>query len=367
MVPEYLDWVLQDSYGQLAANTLLPTTPANRINGNVGSTGPDANIPLGDAFDVTLGGRYSQSNFQRNPLIPEIDSRSVSGHMGFVDHLSTTSSVSLNVSTMHLDYLAAGVVGYDQDDAFVRYELKTRRSGLSLDVGASEVKDAGVTSHDPLLRLTFYRRLTPSWNINLSGSRQFENTGQAFANDLTSVHVVDGQVVPITTGAPGQPVLPGSLSLGQAPFRNDAANLSFSFVRPRTQFDIGGGYTKIVYPFASSGLDFTYTQTNADFMRRLRPTLNFRASAAYVKQSPEGTQPSNRTTTASAGFDWHPGALLGLTLNYTHLDRTSDAGGVSFVENMVYVGITYGPPKPGIQFAPVGQSQSPGQGAGPTP
>lgn len=368
MVPERLNWVITDTYGQIAANTLLPTTPYNRINVNSVSTGPDGDIPFGGTTDLTLGARYSRSDFQQNPLVPQVSTDSVTGRLGLVEHLTAASSLSFNLSSSHVEYVANGIPGYDEFDAFGRYDNKSARGGLSLDIGASEIKESGRTDHNPLVRITAYHRLTPSWNVNLSLGSQFLNTGQGFASALDSQHAVNGQVTPTNPGAPGQPTtgIP-NLQLGQSPYRSDSANISFDFVRPRTQINFGGGYSRNTYPFTTGSLNLKSGQATAALTRRLRQSLNFLVNASYITQSPAGTLAGNRTTTESAGFEWRPGALLAITLTDIHTDRSSTAGisGVSFVQNMIYLGLTYGPPKPVIRFDSLGPQDQTQGGATP--
>ena len=364
MVPERLNWVITDSYGQLGANTLQPTTPGNRINVNSVSTGPDGDINFGGATDLTLGARYSQSDFQQNSLAPQASTRSVTGRLGLVDHLTAASSLSANLAYARVQYVANGIPGYDQYDAFGRYDNRSGRGGLSLDIGASEIKQAGRTNHNPLLRFTAFHRLTPSWNINLSLASQYQNTGQGFASALQGERAVNGQVAPSNPGNPGQPTAGiANLTLGQAPFRSDSANVAFDFVRPRTQINVGGGYSRNTYPFTTGTLNLKTSQAGASLTRRLRDSLSFLINATYVSQSPTAALAGNHTTSESAGLQWRAGALLALTLTVSHTDRasTSGANGVSFIQNMVYLGLTYGPPKPVIQFDALGQ----GQGAAP--
>ena len=234
-VPDRFVWMLQDTYGQTTINPEAPTTPQNRINANYVSTGPDAALPLGNSLDLLLGARYAQANFQSNP-VAQVDNDTVSGNLGLRERLSPTSSLSINATASRLDYQDTPLPGYDQQSLYGRFDARSARGGLALDLGASQLKQNGQTVRDPLARLTLFHRLTPSWNVNLAVSSEFQNSAQALQSALSNARVLNGQLVNGATAPAGGP--PGSavadINLTQAPFRSDSARLAFDFVRPRT-------------------------------------------------------------------------------------------------------------------------------------
>ena len=356
-IPERFVWVVQDTYGQTNANPEQPTTPQNRINANYLSTGPDAALRLGGTLDLLVGARYSQSYFQSNPFA-QVDSRSESGTLGLRDRLSTSSSISVNVTDAHVEYQEPGNPSYDQATVYGRYDARSTRGGLALDVGVAQLRDAGGTVHDPLARLTLFHRLTPSWNVNLGVASEFQNSAQALQAAFAGERVVNGQLVNGATGSAGGP--PGStvadIVLSQAPFRSDTAQLAFDFVRPRTSIDISGSAGRQRYQFGASDLDRNVAQGGASFSRRLRPTLDFRLGGLYARRTPLSTLPGDRTTSGTASLDWRPGALLAVTAAYFHDRRSSDVGGISYTANRIYVGFSYGPPRPHVEFETPGQS-----------
>jgi hypothetical protein len=359
LVPEHLTWVVQDTYGQLNSNPLAPTTPQNRINANLVSTGPDAYLRLGGGTGLQFGARYAQSNYQSNPSAP-VDDHRLTGNLGLIHHLSAETALSFNVSASRIQYQVPGRPGYDQADLFVRYETRGSRDGLALDAGASELRQTGEVVRDPLLRLTFYRRLTPSWNLNLSASSTFQNTATAFQSALSGSQAINGQVVPTGSGT-GSGLAGGSVAdviQSQSAFRAENARIAFDFVRPRTTFDINGNVERDRYQFGASDLDRNVFGVGASFSRRLQPSLSVRLSAAYDRRSPLGAFPADRTTYGDAALDWRAGAMLGVTLAYHHEDRSADAGGFAYQQHLVYLGLTYGPPKRGVSFEPPGKGAS---------
>jgi hypothetical protein len=361
-VPDRFTWVLQDTFGQVTLNPQLPATPTNWISANVVSTGPDAYLQFGDQFGLSLGGRYGRSDYQSNP-IAQPDDQLFTGNLGLVKNFAPKTSLSLNGSVTRIEYKAAGQPGYDEFDYFGRFNTQSVRAGIMIDAGYTEVRQAGSTSSDPLLRLTVFRRLTPSWNLNLSAGSEFQNAGAATQAALSGSQVLNGQTVPV--GLPG--ATPGgngvaNVLLNDNVFHSEHATASFDFVRPRTTIDLHASVTDQHYEFNAAGLDRNITDFGAGFTRRLRPSLTFHASASQDRQKPTVLEPGYRYTFADTGFDWHVGSWLALVLNYHHENRPADPGYPGYVENVIYLGLTYGPPK--HNFA--GQAPPPPGSAPPT-
>jgi hypothetical protein len=354
-VPDSFSWVAEDAFGQVSANPLLPTTPANRVNGNFFSTGPDGYLRFSSDFGLTLGARYAQSNFQSNPYA-QVDDQRLTGNLGLVKHLSQLTAISLNATASRVEYQVAGHPGFDQAEFFGRYESRSARSGLTLDAGTSKLRDSvtGSDVQDPVVRLNVFHRLTPSWNVNLSAGQQYQNTASALQSAVNSTQVVNGQVVPPTSGGPptgaGGPTV--DVLLNQSPYQSQYLTLGFDFVRTRTTFDLHGRFERQRYQFAAAGSDRDLRGGGVRFSRQLRPALAFRASADYESRAPLAGQPGDRTKYADIGLEWRLGAMLAANFAYHREDREADTGGVAYAVNRLYLGLSYGPPKHGTLAQP---------------
>lgn len=204
-VPDHFSWRLDDTFGQVAANTLAPATPTNRVNTNRLNTGPDVSIALSDATDIVLGGRYADTTFGNEAGVGGVfDQTRWSGTGGVRTKLSPVSSIGLDASTAKVDYKSASTAAYDQSEAYIDYTLRESRYGASIEAGGTQLKQFGETQNGPLLRLTVYRQLSPSWSLNASAGRAYESTGDLFASELAGARVVNGQVVgSVVGGNPG--------------------------------------------------------------------------------------------------------------------------------------------------------------------
>lgn len=351
-LPERFVWMLQDTYGQATANSFQPATPQNRINVNTFQTGPDAYLPLGDGNRLQLGARYSQSDFQRNP-VAQIASRSYTGNVGLIHALSPNSLASVNVSSTRVEYRIDAIPSYNDTQFFGHYESKSRRMGVSVDAGVAQIRQSGSTISDPVLRLSLFRRLTASWNINLGAGTQYTNPGNQFQNALSGTRVVNGQIAPGSAG--GTASGPVDLNLDQAAKRSDYVSATLDFVRPRTFASLDASLSRERAVFGSSAFDRDVSHLGGGLTRRLRPSINLHFTANYDRRTPKSSAlPGDRTTNADLGVDWRMGSMLQATFDVTHEKRSADLNGFGYSDNQVLVQLTYGPPRRTIQFQPPG-------------
>jgi hypothetical protein len=239
---------------------------------------------------------------------------------------------------------------------FGRFDARSPRGGIALDLGVTQLRDNGSTVHSPLLRLTAFHRLTPSWNVNAAAGLEYRNSGQALQSAFGSTLVVNGQIAPGGIAGAGQAVGGvADINLTRSVLRSEYGTVAFDFVRPRTRFEISTGVSRERYQFGASIFDRDLSRFAANFTYRLRPTLDLRATGDYERRKPLMALPADRSTTGGAEFVWRPGTLLVVTLGYAHDERSTDAGGFGYRQNRVYLGLAYGPPVPRVMFEPPGR------------
>src|ERR1051325_9526648 len=98
-LPEALHWTVQDVYTQGAFNGGQPDTPANRVNANVFSTGPDVFWHISAVQTLELAGRYAQSSFHATENTAggtTFDNASRSGNARWFYHSSPVTTFSLS-------------------------------------------------------------------------------------------------------------------------------------------------------------------------------------------------------------------------------------------------------------------------------
>lgn len=324
-VPERIEWVVTDNFGQVLSDPFLPVTPDNRQNINYFTTGPDLTLLFGSQTRLRLGGRYSLTTYEDDPF----DSDSVSGQLALIRQLSSASSVSLNARYQQVSYDETALNSdYDQSDAFVRYDVTGARTHLAIDAGYSIMeRDAAADSEDGLLlRLDMARRLSSSSTATLQAGREFSNAGSAFSTSQNS-------------GIIGQQPTPG-IQTAQ-PFTNDFATLGYNFDRNRTGFSLSASWADRAYDDGGT-LDQTLTTFGAQFSRELSQRTSLTLNGSYSLGEFEVPDSDYEDLNAGVSFGWRLSQRVTLTATYGYFDRSSDRPDGEYTENRYWLSIGYG-------------------------
>jgi len=357
IIPGRFKWIVQDTYGQVVGDVYAPPTPQNRVNANYLMTGPDANVSIGSGFDLLAGARFAAADFANSSYGNVVNDQSLSAHVGLRERLSKSSSVSLNGAYTRIAYQGSQSPTFDRSEVAVAYTSRSERGGGAIELGATQVKsDQSLVGSQtsPLARLMFFRRLTPSWNLNVSGSREFRDNGLGLQSALDASQVLNGQVVPVSAG--GSDAV--DLLLAQSLSRTDSVRVSFDFVRPRTSIAVSSSFQKDRYPYSATPLDRESWTVGGGINRRVRPLLTAHLRASVTNRAPEGALPGDRTTQEDAGLDWQVGRLMLVTLGYEHANRATDVGGASYQYNRIALHVSYGVPEHHLKFQQAAPSES---------
>ena len=136
---DLLQWQLSDSFGEEMTDPLAAPTPLNLQTINYLTTGPLVNLHFGLTNRLTLFGNYSRTTYQRSPF----DSQMYQGGARFRHALAGASSVSLDASTSHTQYIEsaavrtyfAGASSYDIRQASIAYKGAFVRTEVLLRAG----------------------------------------------------------------------------------------------------------------------------------------------------------------------------------------------------------------------------------------
>jgi hypothetical protein len=369
LVPERISWTLEDTYGQTTSNQFQPATPGNRSNANFFSTGPDFTLRLGQASGLRLGGRYELSTFEDGQ---QLDEERIRATAGLFRRLSGTTTLSLNAAASQTDYRGGAVTsaegeladGYDIREVFGRGELRRARYTLSLDGGVTEVEQRDVKEQSPLLRLSLYRRLTPSLNLNLSGGQEYRSGGDILRDSIQGVRFLNNQVVYIPPGVDPAFVFNviQDLNARSQPVKYEFANGSLDLVRPRTAFSASGGAGRERFQFSGQNLDRDVWSGSLRVAHRLRPNVSTSASANYYDRQFVNINGGDRTLAGILQLQWQYTSQIAFNAGYRYERRNADFAEFSYRENMIYVGLTYGRPKQSSLAPPSGTTIPAGAG-----
>jgi len=328
VVPDFVHWVAQDSFGQGLIDPFVSQSPGNLENINTFTTGPTFTIPIGYLTLLNVSARYTRVNYQVSPL----DSNDYGGAVSLTRLLSAHSRISVNVQDERYDYTNAINPSYSQREAFVRYDIQGARTHIAADLGYEQIRGPQVLDSSGLLgRLAITRTLAEGSVASLSAGREPSSS----SNFLTQYQAVSGVGLQVT---PGQQTA--------IPFTNEYESLGWSFTRRRTTLTLGLSHYLEVYD-GHSELDQTVTSAGARLNRMVYPGWTagvfFDYSRESFAQRVAAQQAGNYSQDhAGASLRWQLDRKLGLTFEYDHYKRNSDLALYNFSENRVWVRLHYG-------------------------
>lgn len=323
IVPQRVEWVVTDNYGQVLGDPFAPLTPDNRENINFFSTGPDLTAAFGSRTRLRFGARYLLTTYEDRPL----DADSVSGELSLLRQLSGASMVSMHARQQQVEYdLAALNADYDQFDVFGRYDISGARTDLSVDLGYTQIdRDVAADTEDSLLfRLDAARRLTAASTATLSAGREFANSGSAFSADQS------GNII-------GLDAVPGQQT--PQPFTNDYATLGWSFARNRTGLTLSVGWSNRVYE-GTDAVEQTLTTVGMQFRRDLSSRATLTLNGAYSSGDFE-IQGDYKDISARVALRWRLSGALALDGSVGRFRRSSDVPAGDYNENQVWLSLVY--------------------------
>jgi hypothetical protein len=365
-IPERFSWTLDNTYGQTAQNTFQPASPGNRINANFFSTGPDLTLPLGDVSGLRFGGRYELSSFDDSS---QLDEERVRGNVSLFRRFAPTVTGSIVGSLSETTFQDGGVVvgpnaiaqGYDIRELFGRLEMRRARYALSADVGATEVEQRDVTESTALYRLNFYRRMSSSLNLNLSAGQEYRSGSSILQDAIQGVRIVNNQVVYIPPGVDPTFVFNviADVNNRNQPVKYRYGRASLDFVRPRTTVGVSASLGEERVQFSGQVLDRDTSDLGVSVSRRIRPNLTGTVSASYYDRQFVSLDGGDENLSASVQVSWQYTSRLAFNVGYRYDERDSDLDPLfNYNENMLFVGLTYGPPRQSLFATPGGTMPS---------
>lgn len=317
IVPERFEWVVEDSFGQLATDPFAASTPENRENVNVFSTGPDFIQRLGAATSLRLSGRYTTSDYETSA----VDSERQSGAVSLVRALSSSSNLSLNATGEKVEYDDVLDTSYEIYQGFVRYDVRSARTTLAADLGYTILDDGSDTSDGLLLNLSVSRQISTASSVVFGIGTQFSDSGDLFRmTNLDSQNVV----------------------ASSDPFESRFASLGWDFQYNRTSFGLAAQVRKEDYENIGS-LDRKTTSYSGYFTRQLSRRMDFRMQVQLEEEDFGSLGFEDQELLANASLGWTLGRMTGLRLQYDRFDRDSTDNGTGYTEDRVSLFLTWSP------------------------
>ena len=283
---DLLQWQLSDSFGEEMTDPLAAPTPLNLQTINYLTTGPLVHLHFGLTNRLTLFGNYTRTTYQRSPF----DSQMYQGGARFRHALAGESSVSLDASTSHTQYIEsaavrsyfAGASSYDIRQASIAYKGAFVRTEVLLRAGYNTIQYSGAHGHGaPLYEVRLSRQISPFSTVYVDGQQTYSTNGQSLFSPGAQVNL---QL--------GSPVNPG-YAVAQ-PFNRRSADVGWLFSRARTSLSLTGAYGQDVYDQTGVATQYNRREESVAALigRQLRPGMRvqLRVQGYWDRYSQLGAQ-----------------------------------------------------------------------------
>ncbi|MBM0106198.1 hypothetical protein JM946_15810 [Steroidobacter sp. S1-65] len=322
ILPERLQWIFEDSFGQAQDDPFAPATPETREDLNYFSTGPDLTVRFGSAGFTRLFGRWSSTTYETSPL----DATRTTGGIAFGRRSSPRSELSLNGIAESIDFDSDLNADYDRKSAFISWRVDASRTLLTTEVGYTWLDRDGSddTTGSALVNIVVTRDLSASSALLLTLGSQLGDTGDSLRSALTGNVVGVGSQITATAD----------------PFENRVVSLEYRFRRSRTGFALGASYNDDEYQ-TQTQFDRTRYVYNAAFSRRLTGTLELELGAALNSEDFVNTGIETDELRFDAGLNWRAFRTLGFRFLVERYVRETADGSGEFQENRAFLTLAY--------------------------
>jgi hypothetical protein len=326
VLPGTLSWVAEDSYGPILEDVLGGATPDNRDYVNRFETGPELRLRISDAMQLQVNARYEKTTYE---LDSQTDSNQTKGDIALVRALSRESSWGLHVAARHVEYPELDGAEFDTRQAYVELTSAPRRGVVTLDLGASNLQQQGVSTTTPLIKAGLNWKLTPRVLFGLYVGSEYQESTDRFTRLQNRVGTDPDETQDLTALA--------------APLKEQYVDLTFTFTGRRTTLLVGTTYSKEEFRSADILAEQRSTQVLLEGRRRFGPQLEGFVSAVHTKREFGRLGREDKDLNARAGLDWRFASSLSLAVLYEHDKRDSNAAGAQYTVGTVTAELLYAP------------------------
>lgn len=341
MVPQRLDMVIQDTAAVEPVSTFALNTPSNQQQINVFTLGPTLHFGLGQE---TLHGqadvRYINSRASKTNAF---DSSRGLAAVHLIKDIDAVSNLSLNVQTQRVNFNGGATnsqLNYTRTDVYAQYQNQLHYFDVRLVVGKSWLNfKIAPTVSSPMARLNVDWKPDTHNTFSLAASRQYTDS----ASDLQAQpgETIGTLATPGTTTSIGNPLInTGNAVITSQAYLARRLDATYAYDTDLFGINLSPFYRKLDYPnnptFNQKGKGGTL---GAHY--RLTPLLTLSAFAntetidylSLQRRDKRSNYGLSLVEQRTPHWSWR------LTLN--HRRQTSTQAGLSYHENLIYLGVAY--------------------------
>lgn len=324
LVPQRLDWMFENRYGQVRADPFEAEGPGNRGYLNVFETGPDLYLPLGARTTLGASARFTDRRWQDSD---ELDSEVLAGELRLIRLLSPTQRIGLAGGMRSIEYDGDVFPRYEVYSAYATYGRRLATGEVNLDVGANQLRTGGQSETGLLLRGDWTREITARSTLTLEVGREFQDAGDQLAGDSLTA----------TGFGPT-----GAIGLAGDPYTLTFAAATYVLERDRLTWTLSAGWDRERYDsLVALDRDSVFGRVALDY--RLTPRLS--AGVAFTARREDFDTLEDATADEillEASLTRRLGRQFDLLFRYQYAERDADFG-VSYEENRASLNLVWYP------------------------
>jgi hypothetical protein len=362
VLPERLDFTVQDRLGVEPVNTLQPDAPSNLQQTNVFAAGPTLRFRFGPTVRGQAELRYVDSYAEETD---EFNSQRIEGALRAIKDLDATTAISANVTDQHISFDDASVSpDYNSYGFFGRYARSWTKLDFTADLGYSWLRYSGAGDLDrdsPLFRTDLVWHIAPRDTLTLDVAYEFSDAASGMLAGEPGVAGTGGvggnvpgagpaPVVPGPGAVPIQTPIPPDVSLGGATISSAAylaktAGLAYSYRGDRWDFTVAPFYRKYDYGAVTvaevGAVDQNARGGTLAAGYRIRPLITAGVTATFENLRYEDLARTDHNRYYTLFLRQQLARNWAWRAELTRNERHSTDGGVSSDENIVFFGVTY--------------------------
>jgi hypothetical protein len=334
IAPQQVSWTVEDVATQSLLSLTAPDTPANRVNTNALSTGPEFTFRVNPTNMPVIGARYARYDIQGPG-----DNQRYMGYARWLYRLSEPENLSLNYEVWRVDFTPPALYpNFLRREQFLRYERLSPPNSLIVEGGTTHIQRyGGEETNGRLARVTALRTLTSESALRLVLSDQISDSATDLLRSVTSATstAVSGTPVAIATAAP----LTGSTLTTGDVYRSQNGELTYVAQSGRTGYTLQGyarrvDYTTLDQDYHETGgrLTLTWMQSGA---------VRIYANADYVKRTIPSLDERDTNRTSTLGVTYRLTPSLFVSAEGGRIERESNVPLQSFLDRRVLLLLGY--------------------------
>jgi hypothetical protein len=328
LLPERLQWSVQENFGQTYTDLRGVQTPNNRQNVNYLSTGPDLTLPFASRSELRAQARWSKATFGGN----DIDSNHrLSGTLGLLRNLTEHSAISLNVADEKVQYdHLPSYDDYDRRSAYMQFDGTGARTELSGQLGWSKVNAPAVDSGGLLAEVRLLRKLGARSELTLNAGTGFTDSAEAFRREQNIGGIVVGNE---------------RVAVDTSPFRQDYATAAWDLIGVRDSITLTANWRREVH---RGDQELNRKEKSGDLLlsRRLTPVLTVLLNGHYLHDDFSTASVNFNEWSIGPGLSWSLARNIRVTFRYDHFQGSGDSstliGVHNYKENRIEIRFSYG-------------------------